>query len=222
MRSLKVLSVMLAVSGWHAIALADGSFEVAKVVLERNVTDKDSEARIEAIGAGAALASLKVVAPDGRTVVDYKATDSKLGMRHFTFESPEPNDSAAVQVDFPVGAYVFTGTTVTGEQLQGSAMLTHAFPAAATLLRPLADARNVSTRGLRVVWKPVKGAAAQNVVIEDEASGREVNAKLSGAASSFVVPDGFLQPGIEYKVAVGTIAQDGNSSYVEAAFTTAK
>ncbi|MEX8520772.1 MAG: hypothetical protein AB3X44_19890 [Leptothrix sp. (in: b-proteobacteria)] len=213
---------MLAVCGLHAIAFAGANFELAKVVLERNLTDKDSEVRIEAIGTGAALASLKVVAPDGRTVVDYKATDSKLGLRHLTFESPEPTDIAAVQADYPAGAYVFTGTTVSGESLQGSAMLTHAFPAAATLLRPLADARNVSTKGLRVAWKPVKGVVAHHVVIEDEASGREVNAKLSGSASSFIVPDGFLQPGVEYKVAVGTVAQDGNSSYVEAGFTTAK
>ena len=57
---------------------------------------------------------------------------------------------------------------------------------------------------------------------EQEELKASVTAHLPGSASTFVVPDGFLSPGTEYKMAVGTVTQDGNASYIEGMFTTAK
>lgn len=217
-----LIAVALIVGAFHGIAHAQEKFERVKVFLERNVMDKDAEVKIEATGGTGGLASLKVVAPDGRTVIDFKAPDSKLGMRTFAFESPEPTNDGRVQADFPAGAYTFTGSSASGARLEGKATLSHVFPDAATLVRPRPDANNVPLKALQVSWKPLKGMDAHIVVIEQESSGRSIKVNLPGNATLFTVPDGFLLPDTEYKLAIGTVAKDGNSSFIESAFTTAK
>ena len=84
-------------------APAQQRFGRAAVYLERNVADGDAEVRFEATGPEDGLASLRVTAPDDRTVLDFRAPDSKLGMRHFTLESPEPKNDGRLQADFPAG-----------------------------------------------------------------------------------------------------------------------
>ena len=217
-----LIAAAFIVGAMHGMAHADEKFELVKVFLERNVMDQDAEVKFEAIGGKGGLTSLKVVAPDGRTVVDLKSPDSKLGVRHMSLESPEPKNDGALQSDFPAGAYTFSGTGKGGERLEGKAMLSHIFPEPTAFVRPLPDAKNVPVKGLLVSWKSIKGLDACVVVIEHEASGRAIKANLLGNATMFSVPDGFLQPGTEYKVAVGTVAKDGNASFIEATFTTAK
>ena len=209
-------------SALHGIACADERFERVQVFLERNMMDKDVEIKFEAIGGAAGLTSLKVLAPDRRTVIDFKAPDSKLGLRHLTFESPEPPNNGTLQADFPAGIYTFSGSSASGAQLEGKATLSHVFPAPTAFVRPHLDATNVPYKGLRLGWQAVKGLDAFVIVIEHESSGREVRAKLRADTTSFTVPDGFLVPGGEYKLAIGTVAKDGNSSFIETTFTTAK
>ena len=98
----------------HGIACADERFERVQVFLERNMMDKDVEIKFEAVGGAAGLTSLKVLAPDRRTVIDFKAPDSKLGLRHLTFESPEPPNNGTLQADFPAGIYTFSGSSPSG------------------------------------------------------------------------------------------------------------
>jgi hypothetical protein len=223
MNARSLLTIVLAISaGGHCAAYAGEGFERVQVLLERNVMDKDAEIKFEAIGGNGGLASLKVVGPDGRTVIDFKTPESKLGIRHLSLESPEPKNDGSVQADFPAGVYIFTGTGVDGQRLEAKATLSHDFPEPTALLRPLPDAKNVPITGLQVSWKARKGIDAHVVVIEDEATGRAIRANLAGSATSFSVPDGFLQPGTEYKVAVGTVAKGGNASFIEIGFTTTK
>lgn len=196
-------------------------FEKVKVLLERNVADKDAEIRFVATGGTTGLSSLKVVAPDGRTVIDFKASSSKLGMRTLEFETPEPTLDK-VLADFPAGTYTFTADTVNGAKLQGTAVLGHALPDTAALVSPRADAEGVPVTALQINWKAGKGLDAIVVVVEHEPSGRVIRSNLPGTATRFTVPEGFLQPGTEYKLAIGTVAKDGNSSFIETAFTTAK
>ena len=217
-----LLAAALTLGALGGVAHADEKFELVKVFLERNVVDKDSEVKFDAIGGKGGLTSLKVVAPDGRTVIDFRTPDSKLGMRHLSLESPEPKNDGTVQTDFPAGAYTFSGIGAAGERLEGKATLSHIFPEPASLIRPKPDAKGVPVKGLQVNWKSTKGLDACIVVIEHEASGRTIKATLAGNVTSFSVPDGFLLPDTEYKVAVGTVAKDGNSSFIEASFTTAK
>lgn len=196
-------------------------FERARVYFEQNLLDKDVEVKFEATGGSAGLATMKVTAPDGRTVIDFKSTDSKFGIRHLVFESPEPKNDGQIQKDFPAGIYKFTGTLVGGVALQGEATLSHKLPTPSAFVRPKLDEKNVPIRGLKASWTPVKDLAAVVLIIEQEGSGQEIKVTLPGNATTFVVPDGFLQPGLDYKISVGTVSSEGNGSFIETAFSTA-
>ncbi len=60
------------------------------------------------------------------------------------------------------------------------------------------------------------------VAIEQEDSGFEISVNLPANVTKFSVPDGLLLPAAEYKLAIGTVSEDGNSSFVETDFTTAE
>lgn len=197
-------------------------FAVAEIRFEQNATDGDVEIVIEAKGGDDGLASLTVVSPDGRTVVNVTAPDSStLGVRQFRFESPEPTNAARLKSAYPAGVYSFSGVTAAGVKLQAESRLSHTLPPPATLLRPKADAKGVAVRGLEISWTPVKDLAAYIVYIEQHDLNVEITARLPGSASAFSVPDGFLVPGTEYQVGLGTVSREGNLSFVETSLTTA-
>lgn len=219
----KITLITLAATLFVCAGVAHGQqkFERAKVYFEQNLLDKDVEVKFEATGGSAGLAALKVVAPDGRTVVDFKSPDSKFGIRHLVLESPEPKNDGQIQKDFPAGVYKFTGTLVGGVALQGEATLSHKLPTPSTFIRPKPDERNVPIKGLKASWAAVKDLAAVVVIIEQEDSGQDIKVRLPGNATTFAVPDGFLQAGLDYKISVGTVSAEGNGSFIEAAFSTA-
>jgi hypothetical protein len=200
----------------------DGRFQKLSVYLERNVQDHDAEIRFEATGADDGLAALKVLAPGARTVIDLRSPDSKLGVRSLTLESPEPDDDGIVRADFPAGAYRFEGTTTKGASLRGEAQLSHVFPEPAAFEYPRPDQKDVPATALTLRWSVPKGIEACAIVIEQTGSAYEVRALLPGSAKSFAVPEGFLRAGKAYKFAIGTVAKDGNRSFIEASFTTAR
>ena len=196
-------------------------FETASVRFEQNATDGDVEVVFQVKGGDEGLAKLVMVAPDGRTVARFEAPDaSTLGIRQFEFESPEPRDVAGLKAAYPEGVYTFTGSTVTGEALHGTATLSHALPATASNLRP-GEEDVVSAEDPEISWAARDDVAAW--IVEIEHDGLEVNltARLPGGATSFTVPDGFLRPGMEYDLGLGSVAEGGNISYVETSFTTA-
>lgn len=197
-------------------------FAVASVRFEQNATDGDVEVVFEVKGGKDGLATLAVVSPDGRTVINFTAPDaSTLGIRQFRFESPEPSDVARLKAAYPEGVYTFTGTTATGQRLASASPLHHKLPATASFLRPAPGAPSVSVRDLEVTWAPVKNLAAYIVYIEQHELGLDLTARLSGSAATFAVPNGFLVPGKEYQLGIGTVTPDGNISFVETTFTTA-
>jgi hypothetical protein len=200
----------------------DGRFQKLLVYLERNVQDRDAEIRFEATGTEDGLAALKVMAPGERTVIDLRSPDSKLGIRSLTLESPEPDDDKIVRADFPAGAYRFEGTTTRGASLRGEARLSHVFPKPAAFEYPRPDQKDVPANALTLRWSVPEGIEACAVVIEQTGSAYEIRALLPGSAKSFTVPEGFLRAGKAYKFAIGTVAKDGNRSFIEAGFTTAR
>ena len=200
----------------------DGRFQKLSVYLERNVQDHDAEIRFEAIGAEDGLAALKVIAPGERTVIDLRSPDSKLGIRSLTLESPEPDDDKIVRADFPAGAYRFEGTTTKGASLRGEARLSHVFPKPAAFEYPRPDQKGVPATALTLRWSVPEGIEACVIVIEQTGSSYEIRALLPGSSKSFTVPEGFLRAGAAYKFAIGTVAKDGNRSFIEAGFATAR
>jgi hypothetical protein len=203
-------------------AAENGRFEKLSVYLERNVQDHDAEIRFEMTGAKDGLAALKVMAPGERTVIDLRTPDSKLGIRSLTIESPEPADDGIVRADFPAGAYRFSGKTTNGAGLRGETRLSHVFPKPAAFEYPRPDQKDVPATALTLRWSMPEGIEACAIVIEQTGSPYEIRALLPGSAKSFTVPEGFLRAGTAYKFAIGTVAKDGNRSFIEADFSTAR
>jgi hypothetical protein len=199
-------------------------FAAASVHFEQNATDGDVEVVFEVKGGDEGLAKLVVVSPDGRTVIDFTAPDaSTLGIRQFRFESPEPGDVESVKSAYPEGVYTFAGATAAGVRLHGRSTLNYKLPATASFLRPGAGARGVGAKDVEITWTPVKNLAAYIIEIEQEALDVRIRAKLPGSgATSFAVPNGFLLPGTEYHLGIGTVTDEGNISFVESTFTTAR
>lgn len=198
-------------------------FAVASVHFEQNATDGDVEVVFEAKGGDEGLAKLTVVSPKDRTVVDFAAPDaSTLGMRQFRFESPEPKDVNSLKAAYAEGEYSFSGTTVSGEKLHGSSVLSHTLPATVSFLHPKAGAQNVSTKNLEISWTPVEGLAAYIIYIEQDELEVSITARLPAGVPKFVVPAGFLAYETEYQLGIGTVTDEGNVSFVETTFTTAE
>jgi len=219
-----VITLMCALAlGWSGAALADAKFEHLAVRVEHNATDKDFEIVFEATAGDTGLAMLKVAAPDGRVVIDFKSPNTKLGMRTIRLETPEPKSLASLAAEYPAGEYTFTASTVTGLGFSGTATLNHTLPATTALVRPRADEANVPLAGLQVSWSKASNVASYIVTIEDDQTERKVvQAVLDSGVTMFAVPDRLLLPGTKYKVAIGTVATQGNASFVETFFTTAK
>lgn len=197
-------------------------FAVATVHFEQNATDGDVEVVFEVKGGDDGLTSLTVTAPDGRTVLSATSPDtSTMGVRQYRFESPEPTDAPRLQKAYPEGVYRFAGTTARGERYAGEATLSHRLPPAVTGITPPDKAPSVRARGLRITWTPVADVESYIVAIEQPELGFNLSVTLPRSATAFAVPDGLLQPGEGYTLAIGTVAKGGNASYVETSFATA-
>jgi hypothetical protein len=203
-------------------AAGDSRFQKLSVYLERNIQDHDAEIRFEATGAEDGLAALKVSAPGERTVIDLRTPDSKLGVRSLTLESPEPADDAVVRADFPAGAYRFEGSTSRGARLRGEVQLSHAFPEPAVFEYPRSGQRDVPATDLIVRWSVPRGIESCVIVVEQDGSPYEIRALVPASTKTFTVPKGFLRAGQAYTLAIGTVAKDGNRSFIETGFTTAR
>ncbi|MBT8342828.1 MAG: fibronectin type III domain-containing protein, partial [Desulfatitalea sp.] len=140
----------------------------------------------------------------------------------FSFESPEPRDVQRLKAAYPQGVYTFDGITADGEPYHSTSALNHALPATVAFIRPKADARAVGTHDVQIAWTPVKHLAAYIIEIQHAALGVELTAKLPAPASTFAVPNGYLLPGEQYQLSIGTISKEGNISFVETTFTTAE
>lgn len=197
------------------------AFPRADVHFEQNATDGDVEVVFEVTGGADGLDRLSVLAPDGRSVVDFRSpAAAPLGIRGFHLESPEPEDVQGLKAAFPEGVYHFAGASAGGERFLGEAILSHVLPAAVSFVHPAPGAEDVAVDGLVIRWTPVENAVGYVLGIEQEALGVELKATLPASARSFPVPDGFLQAGTEYDLGIGSLTADRNVSFVETTFTT--
>ena len=228
-RPIQIIAGITLLLGFYALALGVGKesgpsvpFAVARVHFEQNATDGDVEVVFEVKGGDEGLAKLTVISPDGRTIIDFSAPDaSTLGIRQFRFESPEPGDVAGLKSAYPEGVYTFVGVNAAGDKYYGESTLNHKLPSTAAFLRPGAGARGVAVKDLEINWTRVKNLTAYIIEIEQDELDINLSAKLPGSVVTFAVPDGFLLPGTEYELSIGTVTDAGNISVVETTFTTA-
>jgi hypothetical protein len=198
-------------------------FPIATVHFEQNATDGDKEVVFQVKAETEGLVELIIRSPDGRAVVAFKAPDaSTLGMRQFRFESPEPGDSKALKAAFPEGAYEFSGTTISGATLVGKSTLNHRLPATTTFLEPAPETESAPVKNFKMSWSAVEGVSSYIVTIGQLELDASLIVRLPGSSTSFALPDGFLARDTKYKMVLGTVTSEGNTSFVETTFTTEK
>ena len=197
-------------------------FEQANIRFEQNATDGDVEVVFEIKGGDDGLNELTVISPDNRTVINFTAPDnSTMGIRQFRLESPEPKDIDALKAAYPAGVYKLNGTTEDGQKFYSEAKLNHILPPTVSFLQPEEEQEGVTLHNLEITWSKVTNIVAYILELEQDELGINILVRLPSSQNSFKVPDEFLKAGVEYTLAIGTVAEDDNRSFVETSFTTA-
>jgi len=189
---------------------------------EQNATDGDVEVVFELTGPDEGLTQLTVVAPDGRTVVDFTAPDAKkYGIREFVFESPEPTDIKGLKAAYPAGEYSFAGATADGVKFSGHSTLRHELPPTVSFRHPTTRATGVEIKDLEIGWTAAANVSGYVIELEQSKLDMKLVVNLPASTTSFAVPNGLLMPGTTYQLGIGTVSTGGNASFVETSFTTA-
>ena len=76
-----------------------------------------------------------------------------------------------------------------------------------------AGAEGVAVKDLVITWTPVQNATAYIVEIEQDELEVNLKATLPEKVSTFKVPNGFLRPGTDYKIAIGTVMKVISASF---------
>jgi hypothetical protein len=215
-----------AVAGRSGQAAEQVKLKEATLIVEVNATDGD--AGLQVFLDGDPWRSMQIVAPNGRTILDV-GTRGRLqgyGLTELFSESSEPPFDVfpleKFKALFPEGRYTFSGTTIEGRRLVGSARLSHDIPAGPKILAPADDTR-VGRSGVVARWRAVPAAEARIVgyraiVTQEEPRLRVLNVDLPASARRVEIPREFLQPRTEYKLEVQAIERSGNQTLTEVSF----
>jgi hypothetical protein len=244
-------------------AWAQEGFDETRVIIEINATDGD--VGFHAFLDADAWQSVKVNDPRGRKIFSERATGDlrRQGLTENSFESDEPlcapdeEDPEAEFVPlaqflrrFPAGDYVFTGRTIEGDPMRGSATLTYDLPAAADI-SAFDGTDDVDPANAVISWTAGTdlGEKCQDddlvadgtitdpalvevvgweVVVEpaDEEAVvplRVFTVQLPPGATSVAVSPDYLTSfpaGTEFKFEVGSISETGNQTFSEGNFCT--
>jgi hypothetical protein len=207
----------------HHHKVAKMPFEEASLYIEFNSTAQDVGIQV-ALDAEA-WKNLRIVSPDGRTILDLSGKGSlrKLGLSEFFFESDEPALADLpledLLAEFPEGEYKFFGTTPDGEKLLSTSMFSHEIPDGPVIVSPgLQDRDSTVIQWNRVTTPPGIEIASYEVVIEKD--DRTFDVKLPGTATRVTIPSEFLEPGTDYPFEVLAKAENGNQTITESSFST--
>lgn len=235
-------------------AWAQEEFDETKVLVEINATDGD--AGFHALLDADAWKEVRVDDPGGNKIFEEKAKGNlrDQGLTENFFESAEPlcrpdeeePDEEVVPLAeflgrFPAGAYSFSGKSNEGDELEGTAELTHDLPAAPDIVSfdgtlitwtrgddlgrcndptlvadgVIVDPMTVPPVGWEVVVEPADEEAVEPL--------RVFSVQLPATSNSVTVPAEFMHAymadGVnEFKVEVGAIEASGNQTFSEREF----
>lgn len=217
-----LILMVAAREGWAAQI----DFSKAKIIFEFNASGPDLGIQVSLDGEP--WHEIKIVDPKGRTMLDIEAKGrlKKFGLTELFAESNEPNFAEVPAQDildrFPAGVYEFSGKTVEGEKLVGTATLTHDIPNGPSnvVATPMGSSRLIS-------WTaPTGSLAGQSNIVGYQVIVERADNDTLGAATrvfdvklpnvtSVTVPSQFLESGREYKFEVLAIEEGGNQSITE-------
>jgi hypothetical protein len=197
------------------------AFEDAAIIVEQNATDGDTEIVITAVPDDKGLRRFSVRSPQGERIFKVSAPRHLMGLREFLFETPEPEGEQILAL-YPEGNYTFSGIADDGERFRGTAELSHDLPPPTVILFP-SPGEAVPADALTVQWSQVPGIEQFLFEFENESADPEqaLLLNLPPNVTSFDVPRALLVPGADYQVGVATIAENGNTVFVEVEFSTA-
>jgi hypothetical protein len=204
-------------------------FGAASIIVEKNATAGDAGLQFF-LDSDDAWRSIVVRSPDGEKALDFHVRGhlKSFGLTELFSESNEPPfDELPLReflARFPAGVYRFSGTTIEGKQLAGTARLNHRIPRAPKDLSPR-DGERVSRNRALIGWKPAQQATGVHidhyqVIVERDEPLRTFQVDLPATADHVAIPRTFLESGAEYKVEVLAVERGGNQTITESDFVT--
>jgi len=191
-------------------------FDDAEVFFEFNTTANDLGLQVFLDAEG--WKKVRVSDPRGREIVQVMAQGplSQLGITELRFESAEPSPAEVLAL-FRPGDYRFRGKTADGDNLVSTATLSHDFLPAPTFSP--SNGQVVDPNNTVVTWN-APGAERVEVILENADLGHLFDVTVAGTITSLNVPPQFLRRGVEYKIEILAIAENGNRTIVEGTFVT--
>ncbi len=164
------------------------------------------------------LERIRIFLPDDRELVDLHAQNGlRRGLSGLELELRE-SDLETLLEHYAEGRYEIRADTVSGRLAVGSARLSFDLPPSPLIVHP-GPGEVVHGSNLTVLWMADHAAAAYEVELEQgDEDGLRV--RLPPEQSSFQVPAGFLQPGVETSLDVVAIGANGNRTVSEVRFMT--
>jgi hypothetical protein len=193
-------------------------FADAQLFFELNSTDNDLGLQLS-LDTDDGWKRVRVLDPSRRDMLEFETAGplSRLGLTELRFESAEPSPEEVLAL-FPAGEYRFRGRTVEGDQLASNATLSHQFNTPPTFTP--SDGEVVDSKNTVVEWN-APGAEQVEVIIEQDEREDVLDITLSGDVRRLRVPAQFLVPGLEYKIEILSIGENGNRVITESTFETA-
>ena len=219
-------------------------FDVANVFFELNNTDGDLG--IHALIDGEPWKTLAIENPNERENLQIRLRGNlrRQGLTELFFESAEPTfDELAPETffrRFPEGEYEVEGTTIEGEELESTAIVTHLLPAppeievngeelpedcdegpVPAVSEPFIvswDPITLSHPDLGRTNEPITVVNYQLVVEREEPTPLKITLDLSPDVTAVELPAGLLDPGDELKVEVLVREDSDNQTATESCF----
>jgi hypothetical protein len=204
-------------------------FESATLIVEVNGTDGDAGLQFF-LDSDDAWRSIQIQAPDGHLLVsiDNKGDLRNFGLTELFSESNEPpfdEEPLAIFLQrFPAGDYPFSGTTIDGARLAGTARLTHRIPNGPIVDVPqdgaILDPANAVIQWHASAQPPGVVITGYEVIVERADEKRTFDVHVDSERTSLTVSPEFLEPATDYNVEVLAIETGGNQTITQVSFTT--
>jgi hypothetical protein len=203
------------------------SYDDLQFFIEVNSTDGDAGVQLKLDGEQ--WKELRMVGPDGSKLLNVGTSQSleTQGLTEFFFESAEPSFKEVPLEEFlnrfPEGQYEFSGTTVEGDHLFGTAELTHVIPEGPTIISP-EEGEALDPEKAVIEWEPVttpEGVeiVSYQVIVQAEDTVRNFDIILPSNATSVTIPEEFFDPDIRrYPFEILAKESGGNQTITESEF----